>query len=97
MPEGMARSPRRFAGTRSTSGPITLLDGNATSLCEPNALIYKGWNASTAAKLVKINKGNRFAAAIGLFQRPLIEEIKTNDPAKVEQNDALSRTVLQLS
>ena len=49
MPEGMARFPRRLAGTRSKSGPITLLDGNATSLCEPNALIYKGWKASTAA------------------------------------------------
>ena len=31
MPEGMARSPRCLAGPSSTSGPITLLDGNATS------------------------------------------------------------------
>ncbi len=89
MPEGMARLPRGLAGTnvsRSPSNPITLLDGNASPICEPNYLLYKGWNPTTATKLVKINKGNRLAAAIGLFQRPLIEEIKARDPERAELN-----------
>lgn len=95
MPEGMA------AGTnvsKDSSNPITLFDGNASLIYEPNFLLYKGWNPTTATKLIKINKGNRLAAGIGLFQRPLIDEIKARDPERAEQNiDRLSRTALQLS
>ena len=94
----MARIPGSPARSSHLSNPITLLDGNSTPICEPNFLVYKGWEPSTAAKLVKINKGHRLAAVIGLFQRPLTEEIKARDPGNAELNiDRLSRTILQLS
>jgi hypothetical protein len=98
MPEGMARSPKGTSISKGPANPITLLDGSASPICEPNYLLYKGWNPISATKLVKINRGNRLAAAIGLFQRPLIDEIKARDPERAEQNtDRLSRTVLQMS
>jgi ribonuclease HI len=98
MPEGMARTPSKQAGTCSSTSPITLLDGPCTTLFEPNFLRYKGWDPALTAQLCKINKGNRHAAAIGLFQRPLIEEIKRSESGKAEQNtDRMSRTILLLS
>ena len=79
----MARLPRCLAGPRSTSGPITLLDGNATSSA-------KGCKSSS--------KGIDLQLRSAYSKGPLIEEIKINDPANAEQNaDRLSRTVLQLS
>jgi len=61
-------------------------------------MIYKGWDPILAKKLIKINAGNKVAASIGLFHKPLQDEIKIADPQEFQNNvDRLSRTTLLMS
>ena len=97
MPDIKARLPAKLAGTRQYPGPIVLLDGLPYHH-EYNFLIYKGWDPILAKKLIKINAGNKVAASIGLFHKPLQDEIKSADPQEFQNNlDRLSRTALLLS
>jgi hypothetical protein len=97
MPDIKARLPAKLAETRQHPGPIVLLDGLPYHH-EYNFLIYKGWDPILAKKLIKINAGNKVAASVGLFHKPLQEEIKSADPQAFQNNlDRLSRTTLFLS
>ena len=97
MPEEKARTPRFLAGYKITPGPITLLD-ESVAKDEHNFLIYKGWEPSLVSRLTKINKGSKVAASIGLFHKPMRDEIRAADPSQYEANlDRVAKTMLQLN
>ena len=97
MPDVKARLPTKLAETRQPPGPIVLLDGLSYHF-EHNFLVYKGWDPRLVKRMIKINTGNKVAASIGLFHKPLLDEIKVANPLEYENNiNRLSRTILLMS